>query len=223
MDIHSRDLNADDPRVDDDDHPAGPDDTGKGGAEAPEDAARDAEQASAEAIPCAEELAELRTRAAERDQLRDRMLRNQADFENWRKRLERESAANCRFAVQEIVQELLPVLDNFDRAIEHEQADGADAFIEGVRLIQKQFYDVLQAHGVRPIEAVGRKFDPEAHEAVAMLPSPEQEPFTVIEDLRRGFRMHDRVIRPAQVVVAAGPQSDDGEEQKDRKEAPEEA
>lgn len=223
MDIHSRDLNADDPRVDDDDYPGGPDDAGEGGAEAPEDTARDAGQASPEAGLSAEELADLRARAAQRDQLRDRMLRNRADFENWRKRIEREMTASCRFAIQELVQELLPVLDNFDRAIEQEQADGAEAFIEGVRLIQKQLYDVLQAHGVRPIETVGRKFDPEAHEAVAMLPSSEQEPFTVIEDVRRGFRMHDRVIRPAQVVVAAGPQSDDGEEQEDRKQAPEEA
>ena len=215
MDTHSMDVNADD-------LPEGADDTADGQQTAPQNGCQDASQPSAEASVSAEELADLRTRAAERDQLRDRMLRSQADFENWRKRIKRETAAKCRFAIQEFIQELLPVLDNFDRAIEHEQADDAEAFVDGVRLIQKQFYDVLRAYGVQPIETVGRKFDPEAHEAVAMLPSPEQEPFTVIEDVRRGFRMHDRVIRAAQVVVAAGPQSDDGDEQRDRKPVPEE-
>ncbi len=216
MDIRSYNPTADEPPVNDN-HQAGADDAGDGGATVPEDGTQGVE----EAIPSAEELIDLRARAAELDQLRERVLRNQADFENSRKRLEREAATSCRFAIQEFVRELLPVLDNLDRAIEQGQASDAVALLDGVRLIQRQLYDVLQAHGVRPIESLGRKFDPEAHEAVAMQPSPEKEPFTVIEDVRRGFRMHDRVIRPAQVIVATGPQPDD--EQRDSKPAPDEA
>jgi len=155
------------------------------------------------------ELQELRKKAEERDALWDRLLRAHADFDNWRKRIERESRDVVRFANAELVEELLPILDNLDRTIKAaETADDIKPLLEGIRLVQRQFLDVLAANDVKPITVLGEKFDPQRHEAISVIHTADQAPFTILEEAQRGFMMHDRVIRPAQVVLAAGPSTE---------------
>jgi len=153
-----------------------------------------------------EELQALRRKAEERDALWDRLLRAHADFDNWRKRLERESHAAARFALREFVVALLPVLDNLQRALKAaEEGGNAQALLEGVRLVEKQFTQLLAAHEVTPIPALGERFDPELHEVVAVVHNTTQPPFTIVKEVERGYRLHGRVIRPAKVVVVAHP------------------
>ena len=152
------------------------------------------------------ELEELRRKARERDQIWDRLLRATADHDNWRKRIERDTQNNLRFALREFLRELLPILDNLDRAIQSGEKDHQVAsLLEGVELAQKQMHELLRAKGVVPVPTVGTKFDPGSHEAVAAIPSAEHPPSTVIQELSKGFKMHEQVIRPARVVVASGP------------------
>jgi molecular chaperone GrpE len=132
----------------------------------------------------------------------DRYLRTLADFENFRKRAEREKADFRRYALAELVRDLLPVLDNFDRALEH--AEQGDEFHKGVLLIYKQLFDVLQRHGLRMIDEAGVRFDPNIHEAVIREENPNVPNHTVLAILQKGYFLHDRLLRPAMVKVAVG-------------------
>lgn len=138
----------------------------------------------------------------ENQQLRDRYLRTLADFENVRKRTEREKADFYKYAVASVMKDILPVLDNFDRAVEH--ATDSDEFHTGVLLIYKQLYDVLQKHGLRPIEESGVHFDPNIHEAVVREEDDSVPSHTVVSILQKGYFLHDRLLRPALVKVAVG-------------------
>lgn len=139
---------------------------------------------------------------AENQQLRDRYLRTLADFENFRKRNEREKADFFKHALGNVLRDILPVLDNFDRALEH--AEGGDEFHKGVLLIYKQLFDVLQKHGLKPIEEMGVHFDPNIHEAVIREEDDSVPSHTVVAVLQRGYFLHDRLLRPALVKVAVG-------------------
>ena len=139
---------------------------------------------------------------AENQQLRDRYLRTLADFENFRKRNEREKADFFKHALGNVLRDLLPVLDNFDRALEH--AEGGDEFHKGVLLIYKQLFDVLQKHGLKPIDEVGVHFDPNIHEAVIREEDDSVPSHTVVAVLQKGYFLHDRLLRPALVKVAVG-------------------
>jgi molecular chaperone GrpE len=140
--------------------------------------------------------------AAQSDDYRDRYMRTLADFENFRKRSDREKLDFQRYALAALIRDLLPVLDNFDRALEH--AEEGDEFHRGVALIYKQLFDVLQRHGLKPIAESGVRFDPNIHEAVVREEDPSVPSHTVVAVLQKGYFLHDRLLRPAMVKVAVG-------------------
>lgn len=140
--------------------------------------------------------------------LNDRYLRTVADFENYRKRSEREKDDFRKYAITNLLRDLLPVLDNFDRALDH--AEEGDDFHKGVLLIYKQLYDILQKAGLKPIDEVNIRFNPNIHEAVIREENPSVPSQTVTALLQKGYFLHDRLLRPALVKVAVG-----GPEQKD--------
>lgn len=142
----------------------------------------------------------------ERDELRDLVQRTRAEFENYQKRFQREVAQERRYAHLPFALELLPVLDNFERATAAaKQAGETGPLVQGVGMIRGQFLDVLRRHGIIPIEALHQPFDPNLHQAVMQQPSAEHPPNTVVQVLEQGFRIHDRVLRPASVVVSVAP------------------
>ena len=144
----------------------------------------------------------------ERDDLRDGLARRQAEFDNYRKRIERERGESYNHVVGDVVNKLLPVVDNLRRALDAEafakagESNEFRHFLDGVELIYKQLNDVLQKYGVEPVPTVGKPFDPHIHEAIATAPSDEHKPDTVIEEIVRGYRLGDRLLRPAMVKVA---------------------
>ena len=140
------------------------------------------------------------------DDFRDRYMRTLADFENFRKRSEREKIDFQRYALVGLVRDLLPVLDNFDRGLDH--AEDGDEFHKGMALIYKQLFDVLQRHGLKPIKESGVRFDPNIHEAVVREDDPSVPSHTVVAVLQKGYFLHDRLLRPAMVKVAVGGQEE---------------
>lgn len=152
--------------------------------------------------------AELKRLESEVKELRDGLARRQADFENYRKRMERERSETYNRVVVDIAAKLLPVLDNLKRALETEasveasESDEFRHFLSGVDLIYKQLNGVLDALGVKPVLAEGEHFDPHLHEAVVTEPTDDYEPDTVMQEIVRGFRVGDKLIRPSLVKVA---------------------
>jgi molecular chaperone GrpE len=151
---------------------------------------------------------ELKRVEAENAELKDRLARRQADFENYRKRVERERGETYNRVVADVATKLLPVLDNLKRALDSEasvessESDEFRHFLSGVDLIYKQLNGVLEALGVKPIVAVGEPFDPHIHEAVATEATDEFEPDTVMLEIVAGYRLGEKLIRPALVKVA---------------------
>jgi molecular chaperone GrpE len=144
----------------------------------------------------------------ERAALYDQLLRRQADFENYRKRIEREREEIYQRAQVEILRELLPVFDNFDRALlslEHSEAD-AETLRHGIELIHRQLNAALSKMGLEPLESIGKPFDPHLHEAVAIEPSEQHGENIIIEEFQRGYKLGNLLIRPAKVKVAAAPE-----------------
>jgi molecular chaperone GrpE len=139
---------------------------------------------------------------AENQQLKDRVLRTLADFENFRKRSDREKADFFKYSLTNVMRDILPVLDNFDRGLDH--AEEGDEFHKGMLLIYKQLYDMLQKHGLKPIEESGVVFDPNIHEAVLREEDDSVPSQTVTAILQKGYFLHDRLLRPALVKVAVG-------------------
>lgn len=138
----------------------------------------------------------------ENRELKDRVLRTMADYENYRKRADREKQDYFKYALADTIRDLLPILDNFDRALDH--AEEGDDFHKGVSLIYKQLFDVLKRHGVRVIDESDVHFDPNIHEAVVREENPEVPSHTVVAVLQKGYFLHDRLLRPAMVKVAVG-------------------
>jgi molecular chaperone GrpE len=138
----------------------------------------------------------------ERDDLYDRLLRKTAEFDNYRKRLERERREQADQAIVDLLQELLLVVDDFDLALRVAAGDGAQSYRKGVELIHAKLQDLLRKQGVRGFEALGADFDPNVHQAVAHEVSPEHREGEVIGELRRGYMLGDRLLRPAMVKVA---------------------
>jgi molecular chaperone GrpE len=152
--------------------------------------------------------AELKRVEAENAELKDHLARRQADFENYRKRVERERTETYNRVVADVATKLLPVLDNLKRALEAEasvessESDEFRHFLSGVDLIYKQLNGVLDALGVKPIAAVGEPFNPHVHEAVVTEATDDFEPDTVMQEIVAGYRLGDKLIRPALVKVA---------------------
>ena len=165
-----------------------------------EEIEREMRETAEEAV--AESAAEPEPEAAPQDDYRSRYVRALADFENFRKRTEREKADFFRYATAAVLKDMLPVLDNFDRALDH--AEQGDEFHKGVLLIYKQLFDVLQRHGLKPIDESGVPFDPNIHEAVVREEDPSVPNHTVVAIMQKGYFLHDRLLRPALVKVAVG-------------------
>jgi molecular chaperone GrpE len=152
--------------------------------------------------------AELRRVETDRDALRSALAQRQADFENYRKRVDRERGETYNRMVGDVVSKLLPVLDNLRRALDTEaslQANESEEFrhfLRGIELIYKQFSNVLEGFGLQPVAAVGHPFDPHVHDAVVTEQTEEYEPDTVIEEIVRGYRLGEKLLRPAVVKVA---------------------
>jgi molecular chaperone GrpE len=150
-----------------------------------------------------DDLERLRARAQERDQFLDLLKRTQADFENYQKRNKREWEQERRYLHGDFAKGLLPVIDNLTRAMAAaKQAGETGPLVQGVGMVQSQLLDLLRRQGVTPIDAVGKPFDPNLHQAVMQRPDPNSPPNTVLEVLEQGFTIHDRVLRPASVVVS---------------------
>ena len=147
-----------------------------------------------------EEVAALRREIAD---LRDRSMRTLADFDNYRKRSERERRDAVRYAASAPLGDLLEVVDNLSRALA--AGGSADDLKTGVEMTLRQLEEVLRRHGIEPVAASGQRFDPAVHEAVSRLEDPDVETPTVVEELQRGYRLHERLLRPARVVVAVPP------------------
>jgi molecular chaperone GrpE len=140
------------------------------------------------------------------EELQGRLLRAQADLENFRRRTDRERDEARKFESLRLVRDLLPGLDGLNRAIASaEQTGDLQTLLNGIRMVTQQFRDVLKAHAAEPIDALGKPFDPNLHEALTQVPSAEHEPMTVLQVVEVGYRLHDRVVRPARVIVSSAP------------------
>jgi len=172
-------------------------------AEAPE-----ALQPSPQTMPNAEELAELKSRAGKADENWDRLLRATADFDNFKKRAAREKQDALRFANEALLQTLNPVLDNFDMALlatQNSATDTTQSLRTGVEMISQQLQRALAESGLEEISAAGQPFDPNIHEAVSQQESADIPEGHVLQQLRKGYKFRDRLLRPATVVVAKPP------------------
>lgn len=146
--------------------------------------------------------------AREAEELRERHLRLLADFDNYKKRAERERHEHIGRASEDLVSRLLPIVDNLERALAA-TGSGADALRSGLELIHRQLWDELRREGLRPVEALGHPFDPNLHDAVATVRDSGQPPDTVVAELQRGYFFRDRLVRPALVRVQTDPRGEE--------------
>jgi len=158
-------------------------------------------EAAAREAPAAkaDPLAELRS---EKDALQDRLLRTAAEFDNYRKRIDRERRDQADAAVADAIEELLPIVDNLELALEAPVGGDAEVYRKGVELIYQQMTELLRKRGVKPIQTGGAEFDPRVHQAVVHEVSAEHREGEVMEELRRGYMLGERLLRPAMVKVA---------------------
>ncbi|MEX2317996.1 MAG: nucleotide exchange factor GrpE, partial [Pirellulales bacterium] len=168
--------------------------------EAAEDSDHTNDRAFGEALSDTDQL------AADLAAANDRLLRLQAEMQNLRNRTAREIADERRYAALPVLRDLLPVVDNIERAIEAaEKAGEAENLLEGFRLVRQQLSTILRRHDCQPIEALGQPFDPNFHQAILQQPAPDVPAGRVMMVTQPGYRLHDRVVRPAQVIVSSGP------------------
>ena len=181
------------------------------GATPPEDAERQESGDSSKTDPVSTSTAlqeDPENVRRERDDYRDRLLRMTAEFDNYRKRIDRDKAQLADYAIAELLKDVLPVVDDLERALSASSAADTAASVAsyraGVELIHRQVIELLRKRKVTPIEALGADFDPNVHQAVSQEPSSTHREGEVIEELRRGYKLGDRLLRPAMVKVAAG-------------------
>jgi molecular chaperone GrpE len=141
----------------------------------------------------------------QRDEYYDLLLRKSAEFDNYRKRIDRDRQAQSENAAASLVEELLPLMDDLERALNADAgAEGGEAYRRGVELIQQQLGEILRKRGVRPIDAFGADFDPHYHQAVSYEPAEGRREGEIVEEFRRGYMLGDRLLRPSMVKVAKG-------------------
>lgn len=152
--------------------------------------------------PTVEQLTkELAKISAEKENLYDRYLRIQAEYENYKKRSLKERSEERKYKSQDLATELLPVLDNFERALQVEPTDANKGLLEGVQMVYNQFKDALASQGIQEIPAEGEVFDPNLHHAVMQVEDESMESNAIVEELQKGYQLNDRVIRPTMVKV----------------------
>lgn len=145
----------------------------------------------------------------------DLLLRERAELENFKRRMQREKSESLRFASEPLLRDVLPVIDNLERAVAHAKgSEGSQALVEGVELVLRSLLDTIGRHGVSRVKAKGETFDPNLHEAVVQVENTEVAPNTVLDEHQSGYQLHDRLLRPAMVSVskAAPPAREEGEE-----------
>jgi molecular chaperone GrpE len=142
---------------------------------------------------------------AEKQDLQNTLVRRQADFENYRKRVERERQQERHRGAEQLIEQVLPVLDAFDLALKGQNSLASAEYRKGFEIIRAQLWNALAKQGLQPIEAVGKPFDPHLHHAIENVPTAEQPEGTVIGEMQTGYMFHDRVLRPAMVRVATAP------------------
>ena len=193
--------------------PHDPEQTNTAAADAADCAAPPKDSAAPPAQPDAALLTEQLTEAErERDQFRNMAMRAQADLVNYRRRAAEEQTELRRNANAELIGKLLEVVDNFERAIGMLPADAADGWHEGLALVQRNLMNILETEGVSKIEAAGKPFDPWEHEAVFHQETSDAEDGVIIAVTREGYRLHDKVLRASQVIVAKAPAADPEQE-----------
>ena len=149
--------------------------------------------------------------AQEKDDL---LLRERAELENFKRRMQREKSESLRFASEPLLRDILPVIDNLERAIAHaKESQGSQALVEGVELVLRALLDTIGRHGVRRVKAKGETFDPNLHEAVVQVENTELAPNTVLDEHQPGYQLHDRLLRPAMVSVSKAPPHTQPEEE----------
>ena len=141
---------------------------------------------------------------AEKQELYDRLLRKQAELENFRKRTQRKEEEVRQYAAENLIRSLLPTLDGFERALQHRDASVPEAFYQGLELIYRQFSEVLGRAGLAPIDTTGQLFDPHLHQAVETVNAPGRRNQEIVEELQRGYKLKNKLLRPAIVKVAVG-------------------
>ncbi len=145
---------------------------------------------------------------AEKKDLYDRLLRKQAELDNFRKRTQKEKEEVRLFAAENLIRSLLPTLDGFERALQHRDPAVPAAFYQGLELIYRELYGVLERAGLSPIDAAGQVFDPYLHQAVETVNAPDRREHEIVEELQRGYRLKNKLLRPAIVKVATGGKSE---------------
>jgi molecular chaperone GrpE len=170
-----------------------------------DDELNDSEQTAAATESAPADGASVAELQKQRDQYYDRLLRKTAEFDNYRKRIERERVQQAEAAASDLLGELLPLVDDLERALNADAgSEGAEAYRRGVELIHRHLLELLRKRGVRPIEALGADFDPHFHQAVSHEAAEGRREGEVIEEFRRGYMLGDRLLRPAMVKVAKG-------------------
>ncbi|MBI3271132.1 MAG: nucleotide exchange factor GrpE [Planctomycetes bacterium] len=153
-------------------------------------------------VPAAE-LAELRRRAAERDDLHAQLQRARADFLNYQQRAVRDRESALKYRSEPLLRDLLPALDNFDRALRTPGVIPDGPGLQGLLLMEREIFRLLENHGLKPIDSIGKPFDPSAHEVITVDEKEDgPEDNTIVAEFRKAYRLHDRVLRPAQVSIA---------------------
>jgi len=178
--------------------PAGGDTPGNGDARAEGEGAETA--AALPPSPAASELAD--KLAAEKQDLYDRLLRKQAEFDNFRKRAQKEKEELRQHAAEEVIQSLLPILDAFERALQHRAEDVPAAYYQGVELIYRQMQETLGRAGLTALDVLGEDFDPHLHQATETVVAPDRREHEIVEQVQRGYKLKQRLLRPAMVKVA---------------------
>ena len=149
---------------------------------------------------------ELQQAIADRDKYLDSWHRSVAEMENVRKRMLREIDQERQYRSLPIARDLLPVIDNLTRAVQAaEKAQDVEQLVQGIKMVLQQFDETLARHSITPIPTVGEPFDPNLHEAVLQQPNADQPPMTVLMEVEKGYKMHDRVVRPSKVIVSSAP------------------
>ena len=139
-------------------------------------------------------------------ELQERLLRSQAEMENFRRRTQKEAQDAARYQSVPLIRDLLPFMDNLQRAIDAaEQTGDTQNLIEGIKMVSAQLEQVVSGHNAKKIDPAGQPFDPNEHEALSQVPSPDHEPMTVIQVVEAGYRIHERIVRPAKVIVSCAP------------------
>ena len=159
-------------------------------------------------------MEELENAKKESLEKQDQYVRVIAEFENFKKRVQKESIDSRKYANEELIREILPVMDNLERALEHiDENSSDDPLVEGVRMVQKHFFGVLEKFGVSEIAAIGEPFDPNFHEAMMQVTTDDSPPNIVVTEIEKGYMLNDRLVRPAKVGVSIAAKVDDEDDE----------